>query len=45
VGEILGQRLFRTRIALPERWAQYYDRAVETAALPVDRRHELKYAY
>lgn len=45
VGEILGQRLFRTRIALPERWAQYYDRAVETAALPVNRRHELKYAY
>lgn len=45
VAEILQERLFRTRIPLPQRWAEYYDRRVETAALPVNRRHELKYAY
>lgn len=45
VAEILRERLFRTRIALPGRWAQYYDRLVETTALPVNSRHALKYAY
>ena len=45
VEAILKLRLFRTRIALPQRWAQYYDRRVVTAALSVNRRHELTYAY
>jgi len=46
VGELLRERLFRTRQWLPERWAEYYDRLVTTRALPgVNRRHELRYAY
>ena len=45
VEDILSERIFRTRMELPPRWAEYYDRAVETRALPVNRRHELKYAY
>jgi hypothetical protein len=45
IPEILGKRLFRTRIPLPERWAQYYQRAVATTALGRNRRHELRYAF
>jgi len=45
IPEILGKRLFRTRIPLPERWAQYYQRAVVTTALGRNRRHELRYAF
>jgi|AMFO01.1.fsa_nt_gi Transposase and inactivated derivatives len=46
VGELLRERLFRTRQWLPERWAEYYDRLVTTRALPgVNRQHELRYAY
>ncbi|NTV04757.1 hypothetical protein HGA89_07635, partial [bacterium] len=43
--DILKERLFRTRIDLPESWNRYYRREVETAALAVNRRHELKYAF
>ncbi|MBK6897816.1 MAG: hypothetical protein IPH09_00600 [bacterium] len=45
MGDILKERLFRTRIELPEVWSRYYEGGVETAALAVNRRHELKYAY
>ena len=45
IPEILSLRIFRTLMELPDRWAQYYDRAVETPALGKQRRHELKYAY
>ncbi len=45
VRDVLCGRLFRTRVALPEVWSRYYDRAIETPALGVNRRHELKYAY
>jgi transposase-like protein len=45
VSEILSERLFRTRVELSSRWSEYYDRAVGTRALTVNRRHELKYAY
>ena len=45
VRDILKERLFRTRIDLPESWNRYYRREVETAALAVNRRHDLKYAY
>jgi hypothetical protein len=45
VENVLRERLFRTRIDLPPRWAQYYDRAIKTVALPHNRRHELRYAY
>jgi transposase-like protein len=43
--DILSERLFRTRIELPPRWSEYYDGTVLTRALPVNCRHELKYAY
>jgi len=42
---VLKRRLFRTRIRLPERWAQYYERSVITPVLGRNRRHELKYAF
>ena len=45
VRDIMKERLFRTRIELPESWDRYYKRGVETAALAVNRRHELKYAF
>lgn len=45
VGEILSERIFRTNMELPPRWAEYYDRRVETKALEVNLRHELSYAY
>jgi hypothetical protein len=37
--------LFRTRIELPVHWSLYYEGGVETAALAVNRRHGLKYAF
>ena len=43
--EILRQRLFRTRIRLPERWSEYYAGTVRTRALSNNRLHELNYAY
>jgi hypothetical protein len=43
--EILGQRIFPTHMDLPPRWAEYYDRAVETPAIGRNTKHELKYAY
>ena len=45
VEEVLNRRIFRTRMELPPRWAEYYDRDVETPPLGVNLGHELKYAY
>ncbi len=45
VEEILNGRIFRTQMELPPRWAEYYDRKVQTRALEMNRRHELSYAY
>jgi len=45
VRDVLRERLFATRIALPERWRRYYERRIETAALSVNRVHDLKYAF
>ncbi len=45
VRDVLCERLFRTRIALPPSWNRYYERSVETTALAVNRRHRLKYAF
>jgi len=45
VGEVLKERLFPTRIDLPERWAEYYRRQVDTLPVPNARRHELTYAF
>ena len=44
IGEILRERLFPTRIHLPERWQDYYWRRVRTRMYPRIRRHEPKYA-
>ncbi|MBA4378534.1 MAG: hypothetical protein C0395_07790, partial [Gemmatimonas sp.] len=45
VRDILNERLFRTRVELPVCWGLYYEGGVETAALAVNRRHALKYAF
>ena len=45
ISEILGKRLFRTRIELPQRWAKYYVRGVSTPVLGRQRRHELRFAF
>ena len=45
ISEILEKRLFRTRIDLPHRWADYYERRVVTPALGRNRRHQLLYAF
>ncbi|RKZ11073.1 hypothetical protein DRQ50_14030 [bacterium] len=45
VDDILGERLFATRIELPSRWRKYYDKRVVTRAMGRQRVHELKYAY
>jgi hypothetical protein len=44
VREIVGRRLFWAKVGLAGRWRQYYWGEVETRALKVNRRHELKYA-
>jgi len=44
LAEILRQRLFPTRVPLPERWAQYYWRLTPTRALPRVHTHTLRYA-
>jgi transposase-like protein len=44
VWEIIGRRLFVARVGLKGRWRQYYWGEVETPALGVNRRHELKRA-
>lgn len=45
VEEILRERLFRTRTDLAGRWSEYYERAVRTPALPINRPHRLTYAF
>ena len=45
IEELFACRIFRTHCELPPRWAEYYDGAVETRALPRNRKHELSYAY
>ncbi len=42
---LLQRRRFRSHETLPERWARYYDRRVDTVALARNRRHTLTYAY
>jgi len=43
--DILSQRRFFEKAALSERWERYYRRHVATRALPVNRAHELTYAF
>ncbi len=45
VEELLAGRIFRSHVALPPRWSEYYDREVSTRALARERKHELTYAY
>ena len=42
---ILAQRLFPSRVSLPEPWGRYYRREVNTAEIRNPRRHALKRAY
>ena len=44
VGQILAKRLFPSRIALPERWQEYYWRRTPTRCIPHARTHQLTYA-
>jgi transposase-like protein len=44
VAELLSNRLFVSRIPMPERWQAYYRRRVRTRVLLRQRAHELKYA-
>jgi len=43
--DILKRRLFPWRIDVPRRWRMYYERRIETRALPVNRVHALSYAF
>jgi transposase-like protein len=45
IEDILKRRLFPWRIDVPQRWRQYYERKIETRALPVNRVHALIYAF
>ena len=45
VKDVLAGRLFFEKVALSERWQQYYRRQVQTRALAVNRTHELTYAF
>jgi hypothetical protein len=42
--EVMVRRLFVAQVGLEGRWRQYYCQEVVTRALPVNRRHRLKYA-
>ena len=42
---LLGRRRFPSRVVLPEPWAQYYRRAIDTPGIRNPRRHELKRAF
>ena len=44
VAEVLAQRLFRGRVELPPRWAEYYRRRVKTREIAQNREHGLRYA-
>jgi len=44
VPELLKRRLFPSRIALPERWQDYYFKEVPTRAVPKGTTHRLRYA-
>jgi hypothetical protein len=45
VTDVLSHRLFFEKASLTRRWENYYRRDVKTAALPVNRRHQLRYAF
>jgi len=45
VGEILRERLFAGKVALPERWKRYYWGRVQTRALFHNCSHDLRFAF
>jgi hypothetical protein len=45
LGDLFRQRLFFDKTGLSPRWRCYYRRGVETRALPVNRTHDLQYAF
>jgi hypothetical protein len=45
VKDLLSHRLFFEKANLTGRWESYYRREVKTAALAVNRRHQLSYAF
>ncbi len=45
VREVLKERIFRSKLDLPDRWSKYYDRVVETRPMRTNLRHDLSYAY
>jgi hypothetical protein len=45
IADFLSERIFRTRVELPPRWAEYYERKVMTRGLDKQRNHELKLAF
>lgn len=44
VEDVLKERLFPTRVGLPERWVPYYWRLTPTRRIPNARKHTCKYA-
>jgi transposase-like protein len=44
VEDVLQERLFPSRVALPERWVPYYWRLTPTRRIPNARKHTCKYA-
>jgi hypothetical protein len=44
VKEVLARRYFPSRVELPERWAKYYNREIETRRIAHCARHRLRYA-
>ena len=45
VADLLKERLFPSRLELPERQQRYYEGRVWTRQLPRQRTHALTYAY
>jgi transposase-like protein len=43
--EILHERLFPTRLRLPRRWQDYYERRIPTRRIPNGARHDKVYAF
>jgi hypothetical protein len=43
--KLLSRRLFRSRVQLPPRWREYYERAVWTRGLQRQRGHDLTMAF
>ena len=43
--KLLSRRMFRSRVTLPPRWSEYYERTVWTRGLERQRRHDLVMAF